>query len=101
MTIILPSVFTQKRLEHIASVNETVAQLTELLSIVKKQRQLLEGLIGKIESSTNYRRFQNELDSLLLQERAINKDIDLQQLKVLIDLGEEKRGCFLGYSVVD
>ena len=101
MSIILPSVFTAKKLAEIQRVNKAVSHLTELLSIVKKQRQLLEGLVGKIESSANYRRFQNELDSLLLQERAINKDIDLQQLKVLIDLGEAKKGCFVRYSVID
>jgi hypothetical protein len=101
MSIILPSVFTVKKLAEIQRVNEAVSHLTELLSIVKKQRHLLEGLVGKIESDSNYRRFQNQLDSLLLEERSINKDINLQQLKVLIDMGVEEKGCFLGYSVVD
>jgi hypothetical protein len=86
MTIILPSVFTQKRLEHIASVNEAVASLRETLEVVKAQRRFLQDRLGKIESDSVYRRFQGEFDVLLLEERSLNKAIDSETLKVLLEL---------------
>jgi hypothetical protein len=99
--IILPSVFTTKRLEEIQRINEAVASLRELLEIVKAQRQLLQDRLGKIECSSVYARCQGEFDKLLLEERIINKAIDLELLKVLIDSGVEEKPCFVSYSVVE
>ena len=86
MTIILPSVFTARRIEEFQRVNEAVASLRETLEIVKAQRQLLQDRLGKIESDGVYRRFQGEFDGLMLEERSLNKAIDSETLKVLLEL---------------
>lgn len=88
--IIQSSRFTEKKLNEIKRVNESIALLTEMLEITKQQRQLLEGWLPRIENDTNYKRYQEEYDTLLLKERFLNKSIDQENIKALMAISIEK-----------
>ena len=87
--MLLPSVFTEKKLADISAKNKAVMEIQEHLDLVKEHRQFLESRLARIEHKSNWVRAQNDFEAAMLLERHLNGVLDRALLAVLFDMQEE------------
>jgi hypothetical protein len=72
--IILPSVFTEKRLKQIADNNAAIDAVVEKLTILKAQRNLLESQLPRITDNANWFDVYNQIEVILVKEMTASNE---------------------------
>jgi hypothetical protein len=72
--IILPSVFTEKRLKQIADNNAAIDAVMERLAILKAQRNLLESQLPRITDNANWFDVYNQIEVILVKEMTASNE---------------------------
>lgn len=73
--ILLPSIFTEKRLKEIDAKTKEINSLSERLSIVVKKREFIESYLPKIECRHNWTMEYKESENLLLEQLSLDESL--------------------------
>jgi hypothetical protein len=72
-TIILPSIFTQKRLSEIHAKTKEINSISERIGLVKNKREFIEATLPRIECRNNWATEYKECEKLPLEQLSLDE----------------------------